>query len=119
MYYQFIEVADFTAAWNNLRLTLDDLFRLQDQIRIDPSLYPVIPGTGGLRKMRFAPPSSSRGKRGSLRVCYAYLHALGVIVLVFVYPKNAKDNLTPKEKKGVKTWLARLEKELEQRSGKK
>jgi hypothetical protein len=117
--YHFIEVEDFTAAWSDLRLTLDDFFRLQDQIRIDPSVYPVIPGTGGLRKMCFAPPSSGRGKRGSLRVCYAYLHARGMIVLVFVYPKNAKDNLSPKEKKGVKSWLALLERELEQRSGKK
>lgn len=117
--FHFIEVEDFTAAWRDLRLTFDDLFKLQDEIRIDPSAPPVIPGTGGLRKMRFAPIASGRGKRGALRVCYAYFHVLGVIVLVFVYPKNAKDTLSPKEKKGVKIWLGQLEKELLQRSGEK
>jgi hypothetical protein len=113
----FIETKWFTATWSELRLSVDDLIIMQDLIKVDPTRYPVIRGTGGLRKMRFAPPSSGRGKRGALRVCYAYFDRFEAIVLVLVYPKNEMADLSPAEKKAVKKLLAQIGQEFEKRFG--
>lgn len=113
----FIETKRFTAAWSDLRLSADDLIALQDAIKEDPTAYPVVSGTGGLRKVRFAPGSRGKGKRGSLRVCYAFLARFSAIVLVLVYPKNVRVDLLPADKKMVRKWLAELEIEFEKRFG--
>jgi hypothetical protein len=62
----------FVAAWRQLRLTDDDLRELERQLMQSPAGGAVIQGTGGLRKMRFAPPSRGSGKRGGLRICYVH-----------------------------------------------
>ena len=59
----------------------------------------VIPGTGGVRKLRFA--ASGRGKRGGARVIYYYLDADMPLYALLVYPKNVKTDLTPADKKTV------------------
>jgi len=98
----FIETRNFTASWTELRLGATDLTELQDLILIDPKSHPVVSGTGGLRKIRFASKSHGKGKRGALRVCYAFLERFSAVVLVLVYAKNEKVNLSPAEKKVVK-----------------
>ncbi len=52
--FTFIEAAEFAARWRGLGLTDDDLAALQQQIGRDPEAGPVMPGTGGLRKLRYA-----------------------------------------------------------------
>jgi hypothetical protein len=109
----FLETQRFTATWDKMRLSVDELIRLQDLIMAAPTSYPVVPGTGGLRKMRFAPSTTKRGKRGSLRVCYAYFHRFLAIVLVLVFSKNEKDDISPAEKKMLRIFLVRLEQGFE------
>ena len=65
--------------------------------------------------MRFGPRSSGKGKRGSFRVCYAVFDSISAIVLVFVYGKNAMENLPPSEKKTVRKLLDELRLDLEQK----
>ena len=45
-----------------------------------PEVGVVMPGTGGLRKVRFASTKGNKGKTSSERVCYALFprHVLGV-----------------------------------------
>ena len=93
-YLSFINARPFAAAWNDLGLTDDDHADLEDKILNGPLRPPVIPGTHGVRKLRYAPPSWNRGKRGALRVCYVCFLNLGTIVLLTAYPKNVKDTLT-------------------------
>lgn len=62
----FIELSVFTNVWQKLKLTDEDLFLLQVAIMCDPTGSPVIPGTNGVRKLRFAPADSSAGKRDSM-----------------------------------------------------
>ena len=57
---------------------------------------PVIAGTDGLRKLRLALPG--RGKRGGARVIYYWQNDQERIFLILIYPKGAKEDLTPKEK---------------------
>lgn len=49
----------------------DDKRELIDFLAEDPMAGDLIPGTGGVRKLRFA--TSGRGKRGGARVIYYYL----------------------------------------------
>jgi hypothetical protein len=60
----------------------------------------VIPGTGGVRKLRFA--SSGHGKRGGARVIYYYLDESVPLYALPAYPKNAKADLTAEEKLAAK-----------------
>ena len=43
---------------------------LQDLLMLHPEAGDLIPGTGGLRKLRFADKRRGKGKRGGLRVIY-------------------------------------------------
>ena len=53
----------------------------------------VIPGAGGLRKVRWT--RQGMGKRGGARVIYFNRLASGEIVLLLVYAKAKFDNLRP------------------------
>ena len=64
----------------------------------------VIPGSGGLRKVRWS--RAGMGKRGGARVIYVNQLVDGVIALLMVYTKAKFDNL-PTE------FLIRLRKEFE------
>ena len=118
MRISFIETRRFTSLWDEFDLKVEDLIRLQDQIGVDPTANPVISGTGGLRKIRFASLAGNRGKRGAFRVGYAYFEEYGIVVLVLVYPKNRMGNLMPAEKKLVKAILQLSEKEFKRLFGK-
>lgn len=63
-----------------------------DFFAADPSAGDMIPGTGGLRKVRV--PLAGRGKRGGARVITCFVHARGVYLLL-AYAKNEQANLTP------------------------
>ena len=79
----------------------DDEYRLfQNELLERPDAGKVIPGSGGLRKLRWA--AEGRGKRGGLRVIYYWFTARGTILLLFIYPKNVQDNLTPDQLKLLK-----------------
>lgn len=78
----------------------DETFRqLQLWLTNNPKLAPVIPGTGGLRKARWADPSKGTGKRGGLRVIYLFIEEVSMIVLFNVYSKNVVTDLTPEQKR--------------------
>src|SRR5690349_9917799 len=104
---QFTELHGFSDDWRQLDLDSDDLLALQNAILEAPKRPPVIPGTGGVRKIRFAPVSWSIGKRGGVRVCYVYFEECGVVVLVMAFSKNEKENLTGEEKAALRAFVTR------------
>lgn len=57
-----------------------------------PDRGDLIKGSGGLRKLRWA--CSGRGKRGGIRIIY-YLWQRNTAFLLFAYPKNRQEDLTP------------------------
>ena len=61
-----------------------------------PNAGAVIPGTGGLRKIRWS--VAGKGKRGGTRVIYYHVVAQAQIRMILIYRKGIKDDLTPKEK---------------------
>lgn len=98
----FIELRTFTEAWDHrLALGDDELAALQILIMMQPKGAPVVSGTGGLRKLRFASESTAAGKRGGIHVCYVYFEKWGIVLLVTAYAKNRKDELSAAEKKRI------------------
>lgn len=77
----------------------DDRQALVDFIARNPESGDIIPGTGGVRKVRWARPGS--GKRGGARVIYFYHHADAPIYLLLAYAKAKREDMTPDEKKAV------------------
>jgi len=63
--------------------------------------------------MRFAPVTWRKGKKGALRVGYVYFEEYATILLVLVYTKTKKEELTPAEKKTIKHLIMRIEREFQ------
>ncbi len=70
------------------------------EIAARPDAWPVIPGTGGARKARVALPG--RGKRGGARVIYFHAATAGLLVLLDIYAKGAKEDLTDADRKAIR-----------------
>jgi mRNA-degrading endonuclease RelE of RelBE toxin-antitoxin system len=71
----------------------DDQYRaLQAALVASPSVGPVIPGGGGLRKLRWV--GSGRGKRGGARVIYRWFPEREKLLMLFVFLKQERDNLS-------------------------
>ncbi len=70
---------------------------LQLRLIADPEAGALIPGTGGLRKIRWQ--GSGRGKRGGIRAIYYWATKDDVVLMLLAYPKNERDDLSPEQKK--------------------
>lgn len=101
---RFVETPVFTAS---VRRHLDDeQYRaLQLALLLRPEQGPLIPGGGGLRKIRWG--AEGRGKRGGVRMIYYWAVEDQVCYMLYVYAKNEQGDLTPAQ---IKT-LARLVRE--------
>lgn len=73
-------------------LTDDEYRKLQLELLSHPDMGTIIPHSGGLRKMRWG--MSGRGKRGGVRAIYYWVVAHDQILMLLMYPKNEKDDLT-------------------------
>jgi hypothetical protein len=71
--------------------------------------WPVIPGTGGARKARFA--MGGKGKSGGGRVVYFVPTSRGVLYLLDIYAKRDKEDLSDAEKNALRRALEALEAE--------
>lgn len=91
----FVETPLFTSQIK-LLLNDDDYGVFQRALAENPQAGDVIPGTGGLRKIRVA--AKGHGKSGGARVIYYHFASASRIGLLFVYPKNEQVSLTPAQK---------------------
>jgi len=86
----FVETKLFTRLVEKL-LTDDEYALLQEALIEDPEAGDIIPGSGGVRKMRWN--IDGRGKRGGLRVIYFLRTRQGQIWMLTLYAKNIVDNI--------------------------
>lgn len=78
-------------------LSRDEKRTAETEILTAPERWPVIAGTGGIRKARAARGSS--GKSGGVRIIYYFWAAKENIYLMDVYAKNEKENISANDKK--------------------
>ena len=88
--FSFIETELFTRLVQEY-LTDEEYGRLQLLLMEQPEAGQVIPGSGGVRKLRWGAPG--RGKRGGYRVIYYAKIDQGVIWMLTMYPKNVRANI--------------------------
>src|SRR5262249_34020938 len=102
---RFVWFPAFLRDWDRLGLDGNDLQCLELEILNDPMKAPVIQGTGGLRKLRFAGWKSARGRRGANRVCYVHFPDFGTIALVVVFGKSEKDDLSSSDRHAIASMI--------------
>ena len=79
----------------------DEQYRLfQASLLERPDSGKVIPGGGGLRKVRWG--LEGRGKSGGVRVIYYWFSGRSTILLLFIYPKTVRESLTKDQLKQLK-----------------
>ena len=91
-----VETPVFTRQIDRL-LSVTSYRELQNALVDDPSRGNVIPGTGGLRKVRWL--GSGRGKRGGIRVIYYWIRDRDWILMLLAYPKSERDDMTAEQKR--------------------
>ncbi|MBV1914404.1 MAG: type II toxin-antitoxin system RelE/ParE family toxin [Pseudomonadales bacterium] len=57
----------------------------------NPDAGDVVPGSGGIRKIRWA--AKGQGKRGGVRVIYFATPSRGLLWLLTIYAKSNKENI--------------------------
>ncbi|HEV2100409.1 MAG TPA: addiction module toxin RelE [Stellaceae bacterium] len=84
----------------------EELSNFVDFIARNPEVGELIPGSGGVRKIRWT--RRGMGKRSGVRIVYFY-HDLGMpLYLLMIYAKARRDDLSPDAKRTVEGLVARL-----------
>ena len=103
----FVETRPFESARKKY---LDDagLRELQSVLLANPDAGALIPGTGGVRKLRWG--MEGRGKRGGLRVIYYVVTSRFRCYLLHLYPKGVQEDLSPQMRKALTGLVRDIEK---------
>lgn len=87
-------------------LSDDEIDAIAAYIADNPKCGAIMPGTGGARKVRFAP--SGRGKRGGFRVIHYYAEDDVPVFLLAVLSKGQRSDLSKAEKNDLRNILGSL-----------
>jgi len=77
-----------------------DRTEMEDAIAANPEAHPVVAGTEGVRKARWSRPGM--GKRGGVRLIYYFWMESDAVVLITIYAKNEKEDLSDADKKEIR-----------------
>ena len=80
-------------------LNREDRVALISTLATNPQAGDLIPGLGGIRKLRFAP--SGRGKSGAFRVIHYYAGSNLPILALLIYAKNEQDNISADQRRAL------------------
>jgi hypothetical protein len=86
----FIETKLFTKLVSE-HLSDEEYVQLQEALIRDPQVGDLIPGSGGVRKVRWG--VKGRGKRGGIRVIYYARTRQGQIWMLTLYAKNVAETI--------------------------
>jgi len=111
MWAELVELLTVVETWAFARQA-DEIWSDEERaafiyfIAANPEAGAVIPGTGGIRKVRWS--IEGRGKRGGARVIYFFYKRNAPIYLLMVYSKNIRENLSQQEKKQLRQEAAKI-----------
>jgi mRNA-degrading endonuclease RelE of RelBE toxin-antitoxin system len=91
-------------------LTEEALERLLAFLALNPDSGVVVPGSGGIRKVRWAIPG--RGKRGGVRVIYYFHNESLPLLALSIYANNDKADITAADAKEMKAEIKNFIKNL-------
>ena len=104
-----VETPTFTRQTRKL-FTEDERHELIDLLATNPLAGDVMPGTGGVRKLRFRTAGS--GKRGGGRVVYYFLDEEAPVYALLAYSKSDRTDLTSDERRSVAALTTTLKAEI-------
>jgi hypothetical protein len=107
---RIMRLRPYVRAMASLQVDEPGMQRIEAEIASAPSAHPIIRGLRGVRKARFALPG--RGKSGGGRVVYYLAISAEVILMIYAYPKNAKDDLNSADRRAVLAAVEMALKEL-------
>lgn len=88
--FSFIETKLFSRLRESY-LSDDEYARLQESLIAAPEQGTLVPGSGGVRKLRWSQPG--RGKRGGIRIIYYTKSREGLIYMLTIYSKSEESNI--------------------------
>lgn len=100
-----VETPEFLAATRRM-MTDKERGLLVDYLAYNPAAGDLIPGTGGVRKLRWA--LEGRGKRGGARVVYFYHSEAMPLFALTAYAKNERADLSQAERNDFRRLTAML-----------
>ena len=89
-----VETASFVAG-TKVCMTNEERTEAINMIAANPESGDIVPGGGGIRKVRFA--IGGRGKSGGVRIIYYFHNERVPVFLLAVFAKNEQANLTRAE----------------------
>jgi hypothetical protein len=95
-------------------LSREDRDRLINTLASDPAQGDLVPGLGGIRKMRFS--AGGQGKRGAFRVIYFVASADMPILALIIYGKNEQANPTADQRRAMLAVVETIKAEARHRS---
>lgn len=104
----FIYTEPFRRCWKAMGLSDGELPELEKILLNNPQIGDVIEGTGGARKMRIQ--IGNHGKSGGGRVIYLDVFERKNLYLLFAYPKNVQENLSPEQAKAIRKMIEEIKK---------
>jgi mRNA-degrading endonuclease RelE of RelBE toxin-antitoxin system len=87
-------------------LSADQHADLITYLATHPTAGDEIVGTGGVRKVRYA--AMGRGKSGGVRVIYYFYDEEMPIYALLIYGKNERADLTPEQRRSVRTFATAI-----------
>jgi len=105
-----LETGPFKSAAKGAGMSDEEREALTDEVASNPTIGKVMEGTGGCRKFRYRKPG--KGKSGSYRVVTFFSGEDIPLVLLTVFGKGEKDNLTKAERNALKKLVEKLEQQL-------
>lgn len=109
-----VETPTFTRQAEDL-FNEDEKRELIDFLAANPMAGTRIPGTGGVRKIRYS--AQGRGKRGGARVIYFFGGKAMPVYALLVYGKAVKTDLSHSERKTVSALVKEIKREQRRRYG--
>ena len=97
---KIIETSFFTKKLK-LLLSEEDYRKLQNELILNPKKGKIIKGSGGLRKIRWS--IQGKGKSGGVRVIYYFVGRKDIILMLFIYTKSERDDLSKEQLKILKS----------------
>lgn len=105
---RIVRTSLFERCLKKLNATKAEIATLESDITANPTAGDVIPGLGGIRKIRFA--MGGKGKKGGGRAIYFVLLADEVIFLLTAYGKAEQEDLSERQKKELLAFITEVTK---------